>query len=160
METRFILQWLIFSEYALLQFKRTVYFTYNVHATGQRSCIMEHTAHCFFRRTSTEISSSLCTARVALVPAKSAEGSPLSALRSWTLSPTNNELCLADLHSCQPVQHTAQDVALLAPAMASPAYFRSAKSVCGLSAPQSAPYAPKDTRRLSPNACSFASVLR
>ena len=68
-----------------------------------------------------------------------------SVLWSSTLSPTNNGLCLAEPHSCQPVQHTSQAVALSAPAMTSPAYH-SESSVCGLSAPQSASYVHQKTR--------------
>ena len=72
--------------------------------------------------------------------------SPSSVLRPSTLSPINSELCLAEPHSCQPFQYTPQYVALLAPAMTSPAYFQSARSVCSLSAPQSASYVYQKTR--------------
>ena len=72
--------------------------------------------------------------------------SPSSVLRSSTLPPTNNELCLAEPHSSQPVQYTAQAVALSSRAMTSPAYLQSASLVCGLSAPQSASYVHQKTR--------------
>ena len=87
--------------------------------------------------------------------------SPLSVLRLSTLSATNDELCMAEPHSCQPVRHYSAICCSFS--SRNDFYRKPPKCEFGLQ-PFGTPICvictPKDTRNLPPNACSFASVPR
>ena len=87
--------------------------------------------------------------------------SPLSVLRLSILSATNDELCMAEPHSCQPVRHYSAICCSFS--SRNDFYRKPPKCEFGLQ-PFGTPICvictPKDTRNLPPNACSFASVPR
>ena len=120
--------------------------------------------HCllFFRRTSTKISSSLCTVRVALVPVKSTEAI-VSIIRAAVFEIiTNKQWALSGGTAFVPTCST-QSASFCSYSSRNDFSRIPPKGEFGLrflGTPIFVICAPKDMVNLSPNDCSFASVYR